>query len=82
MEKAISLHRWLLANGSRHEVPAKYMINLSSNFNRFEKVKYTVEVLEGTMDMMETLEEKVKAETFLIHAYIGCGEFLKGKSRP
>ena len=32
------------------------------------------------MDMMETLADEVRAETNLIHAYIGCGEFLKAKA--
>jgi hypothetical protein len=43
---------------------------------RFE---YTMEVLEGSMDMMKTLEDEVLAETNLIFAYVGSGEFLKAK---
>jgi hypothetical protein len=31
-------------------------------------------VLEGFMDIMETFEEKVQAETNIIDAYIECGE--------
>jgi len=82
LEKAISSHRLVLANCSRHdmEVESAYsIIYLSSNFNRFEKFEYAIEVLEGSMDMMETLEEEDQAECNLIAAYIGCGEFLKAK---
>ena len=81
-EKAISTYRWFLANGNRDEVPASDFIRLSHNFNRCDKFEYTIEVLEGSMDMMETLEEKVQADSimYLIHAYIGCGEFLKAKA--
>jgi len=32
------------------------------------------------MDMMQTFKEEVQAETKLISAYIGYGEFLKGKA--
>jgi tetratricopeptide (TPR) repeat protein len=80
MEKAISSHRWFLANCSRHGVTASYVNTISGDFNRFEKFEYAIEVLEGSMEIMETLEEKVKAETKLIDAYIGCGKFLKAKS--
>jgi len=80
MKKTISTHRWLLANGNRDEVTARYVIQLSDRFNLFEKFEYTIEVLEGSVDMMETLEEEVQAETNLIRAYIGCGEFLKAKA--
>ena len=76
MEKAISSYRLVLAHCNRHEVTADHVIQLSRNFNRFE---YTIEALEGFMDMMETLEEQVQAETNLIIAYIGCDEFLKAK---
>ena len=44
---------------------------------RFE---YTMEVLEGSMDMMKTLKEELLAETNLIVANIGRGEFLKAKA--
>ena len=80
MEKAISLHRWLLENGNRHEVVANYVANISDQFNRFDKFEYTIEVLEGSMDMMETVELEMLAEIYLIRAYIGCGEFLKAKA--
>ena len=80
MEKAISLHRWLLENGNRHEVVAGYVVNISDQFNRFDKFEYTIEVLEGSMDMMETFELEILADVYLIRAYIGCGEFLKAKA--
>ena len=80
MEKAISSHRGFLENRNRDEVTAVYVIHLSENFNRFEKFEYAIEVLEGFMDMMETVREKVGVETNLINAYIGCGEFLKAKA--
>ena len=80
MEKAISSHRWFLENGNRHRVAAICVITISHNFNRFKKFDYAIEVLEGCIDMMETLEEKVQAETNLVRAYIGCGEFLKAKA--
>jgi len=32
------------------------------------------------MDLMETLEDEIQAEIFLIYAYVGCGEFLKAKA--
>ena len=79
MEKAISSHRWFLANGNRHQVKANYLINLSNNFNRFKKFEYAIEVLVG-MDVIGTSEEKVEAETNLIFAYIECGEFLKAEA--
>jgi len=78
--KANSSHRLVLANCSRQQVTADYLINLSSNFNRFEKFEYTIEVLEGSMDIMETLEDEDQAEANFIAAYIGCGEFLKAKT--
>jgi len=80
MEKAISSHRWLLVNCSRHQVSADYVIELSSNFNRFEKFEYAIEVMEEFMDMMETFEEEFQAESNLICAYIGCGDFPKAKA--
>ena len=80
MDKSISSHRWLLEICSHHEVTAKYVIQLSFNFNRHDKFEYAMEVLEGSMDMMKTLEDEVLAETNLIFAYIGCGEFLKAKA--
>jgi len=79
MEKAMSSHRWFLANCNRHQVAANYVIDLSYNFNQFEKFEYTIEVLEGSMDGMKTFEEEVQVETNCIVAYIGCGEFLKAK---
>ena len=54
MEKTISSHRWLLQNCNRYEVPAKYVIHLSHNFNRFDKFEYTIEVLEESMHMLDT----------------------------
>ena len=80
MEKAISSHRWFLEDCNRHQVKAQYVLSLSNNFNRFDKFEYIIEVLEGSIDTMETLEDKVQAETILIRAYIGCGEFLKAKA--
>ena len=56
MEKAIASHRWLLAHCNRHEVVKKYLTHLSSNFNRFENFEYVIELLEGFMDMMETVQ--------------------------
>ena len=56
------------------------MIHLSRNFNRFIKVEYAIEVLEGTMDTTtKTFKEEIQAERELIRTYIGCGEFLKAK---
>jgi len=46
----------------------------------FEKFEYAIEVLEGSMGMMETVKEDVEAGTNLIGAYIGCGELLKAKA--
>ena len=80
MEKAISSHRSFLENCNRHEVTASYVIDISRNFNHFEKFEYTIEVLEGSMDLMETFDEKIQAEISLIYSYIGCGEFLKAKA--
>jgi len=82
MEKAISSHRWFLVNCSSlvKEATADYVIKLSDDFNRFGKFEYTIEVLEGSMDMVETFDEAGQAESNLIHAYIGCGEFLKAKA--
>ena len=77
MEKAISSHRWFLANVSRHEVTADYVMQLSNHFIQFDKFEYAIEVLEGSMHTMKTFEE---AEVVLIQAYIGCGEFLKAKA--
>jgi hypothetical protein len=58
-----------------------FLICLSNNFNRFEKFEYTIEILVGSMDMMETFDEEYfKAETNLIRTYIRCGEFLKAKA--
>ena len=79
MEKAITSHRWLLENCNRREDAANYLIQLSRNFNRFKKYKYTIEVLEGSIDMTKTVEDEAQAETNLITAYIECGEFLKAK---
>ena len=81
MEKAISSHRWwFLANCCRQQVTADYLINLSNNFNKYKKFEYTIEVLEGSMDIMETLKDEDQAVIHLIAAYIGCGEFLKAKT--
>jgi len=80
MEKAISSYRWLLVNCNRHNIEAVCVNLLSRNFNQFKKFEYTIEVLEGSMDMMETFNEKIQAEISLIYAYIGCGEFLKAKA--
>ena len=84
MEKAISSHRWLLenCNSNCHEYPANYVIHLSGNFIRFEKFEYAIEVLEGSMDMIERFEEEFQAASliYLVDAYIGCGEFLKAKA--
>ena len=80
MEKTISSYRWLLANCSRSEVTAQYVIQLSNHFNRCEKFEYAMEVLEGSLHMVKTFEEEYQAEILLITAYIGCGEFLKAKA--
>ena len=83
MEKAISSHRWFLENCNRDEaVMTVYLNRLSHNFNRFKKFEYTIELLEGSMDMLETLEEEGKMEPFLnlIEAYMNIGEFLKAKA--
>jgi len=82
MEKAISSNRWFLENCNRHEVKAIYVILLSDDFDRFEKLEYTIEVLEGSMDLMETFVEKDQVQIIirLVCAYIGCGEFLKATS--
>ena len=80
MDKAISSHRWFLANGNHDKVSANYVNCLGDNFNRFDKFEYTIEVLEGCMDAMKTLEEEAQAETILILAYIECGEFLKARA--
>jgi tetratricopeptide (TPR) repeat protein len=80
MEKAISSHRWFLVNGNRDQVSPDYLINLSRNFNRFDRFEYTIEVLEGFMDMMETVEEKNVLTECLICAYIGCGDFLNANA--
>jgi len=79
MEKAISSHRWFL-DCNRHKVKAMYVNRLSRKFNGFGKFEYAIEVLEGSMGMMETVEDEDQAETNLILAYIGCGEFLKAKA--
>jgi len=75
-----TIHIWYLENCSRDGVTADYLIQLSHNLNLFKTFEYTIEVLEGSMDMMETFEEEEQAETKLIRAYIGCGEFLKTKA--
>mmetsp|Transcript_18258 Transcript_18258/g.27073 ORF Transcript_18258/g.27073 Transcript_18258/m.27073 type:complete len:148 (+) Transcript_18258:442-885(+) len=83
MEKAISTHRWSLANCNRLEVSANYCIRLSHNFNRFKKFEYTIEVLEGSMDLIRrTFDQwaQSQAETLLIQAYTKFGEFLKAKA--
>jgi hypothetical protein len=81
MEKAISSHRWFLANcNDCDEVIANHLINIGRNFNRFERFEYTIEVLEGFADTMKTSEEEIQAEVCLVDAYIGCGEFLKAKA--
>ena len=67
MEKAITSHRWLLENCNRREDAANYLIQLSRNFNRFKKYKYTIEVLEGSIDMTKTVEDEAQAETSLLH---------------
>jgi hypothetical protein len=59
MDKAISSHRWLLEKCNRHEVTANHVINISHNFNQFKRFEYTIEVLEGSMDMMETVEDEL-----------------------
>ncbi len=71
MEKAISSHRGLLEDCNRHQVVATYVINLSNNFNRFDKFEYAIEVLEGCMYMMKTVEEEAEAEILIVSAYIG-----------
>jgi tetratricopeptide (TPR) repeat protein len=80
MEKAISSHRLSLANCNHDVVTADYLIHLSNNFNRFDRFEYTIEVLEGFMDMMETVEEKNVLTECLICAYIGCGDFLNANA--
>jgi hypothetical protein len=80
MEKTISSHRLFLEICSHHEVTAKYLIQLSSNFNQFVKFEYAIEVLEGSMDMMKTLEDEAQAKNNLITAYTAHGEFLKAKA--
>ena len=82
MEKAISSHRWYIANNNRHEVPAIHLIHLSHNFNGFKNIEDAIEVLEGNMDMMTKTfkEDEVQADRELIGAYIESGEFLKAKS--
>jgi len=83
MEKSISSHRWLLENCNRDEaVTTEYLTCLSANFNRFGKAEYTIELLEGSMDMLEALEEEEKIEPFLhlVEAYMNIGEFLKAKA--
>jgi tetratricopeptide (TPR) repeat protein len=80
MDKASSSHRGLLEDCNRHQVVATYVINLSNNFNRFDKFEYAIEVLEGCMYMMKTVEEECYAEILLVRAYIGCGELLKAKA--
>jgi len=80
MEKTISSHRLFLAQCSRHQVTADYLMNISHNFNEYKKFEYAIEVLEGCMDMMETWKEEGQAEIYFIAAYVGCGEFLKAKT--
>jgi hypothetical protein len=60
MEKSISSHRGFLENCNRDQVTAVYVIQISHNFKRFEKSVYAIEVLEGSMDMMETVREKAR----------------------
>jgi hypothetical protein len=74
MKKAISFHRWFLCKSQQ---PSRC---LSDNFNRFDEFEYTIEVMEGSIDMMKTFAEQVEAEDKLITAYIGCDEFLKAKA--
>jgi len=84
MEKAISSYRWSFANGNRpHEVKDHHIITISRNFNRFKKCEYTIEVLEGSMDLIRrTFDEwaQSQVETYLIQAYTKFGEFLKAKA--
>jgi tetratricopeptide (TPR) repeat protein len=82
MEGAISSHRCFLANCNRDEITANYMIQLSDNFDEFNEYEYTIEVLEGSMDVMETFEDedKAQAESYLVRAYFECYEFLKAKA--
>ena len=53
-------------------------MQLSNSFIQFDKFEYTIEVLQGSMHIMEIFE--AQAEILLIAAYIGCGEFLKAKA--
>ena len=58
MEKqSLHIDHGLLENCNRHKFTAIYMNHLSHNFNRFKMFEYMIEVLEGSMDMMEILEE-------------------------
>ena len=71
MEKTISSHRWWLEHCSRRDVLVmRYVIRLSRNFNRYEKFEYTLEVLEGSMDMMKILGNVIpRQKVFHPHSY-------------
>ena len=71
MEKTISSHRWWLEHcSSRDVLVMRYVIRLSRNFNRYEKFEYTLEVLEGSMDMMKILGNVIpRQKVFHPHSY-------------
>jgi len=80
-KQSLRIDLWFLENCCRQQVTADYLINLSDNFNLFEKFEYTIEVLEGSMDIMETLEDEDQAEANLIAAYTAFGHanFMSSK---
>lgn len=83
MEKAISSHRWYIADLNRDKLQAEYLYGLSRNFHRFRKYEYAIEVLEGAMDFMETLESVEDHAALLFRlssAYVECDELLKAKA--
>ena len=82
LKKAISTHRWFLANSNRDKVDAEYLGILSCNFNISKNFEYTIEVLEGFMDMFETFKEGDQLELLvhLIEAYIDSDELVKAKT--
>ena len=79
LKKAISTHRWFLANSNRDKVDAEYLGILSCNFNISKNFEYTIEVLEGFMDMFETFKEGDQLELLvhLIEAYIDSDKLVK-----
>lgn len=82
MEKSISSYRWFLEIFNRDEMEVTDALQLCENFSEFKRYDYAIGVLEGYIDMLESIkeEEQVAIVSGLIEAYMNYGEWAKAKT--